>query len=469
MSILLKQSKATQRLAQLWSASAHSPTNVLAMSSSADTHRQHYDVIIGGGGLVGTALACALAKTNVLKEKRILLLEGAPAFKGFTAGEYGNRVSAINKNSVKLFEQIGAWKRIQEVRVKAVKQMQVTDASSDAQIQFQHDHFAADVAYIIENDLMLDSFYKELENVKTAVIEVRNQARIKAVQLPRDTGADHSEVCLENGDLLTCDLLIGADGAKSLVREQMGVDVFSMNYDRMGLVATLHLKEAADNSVAWQRFIPTGPVAMLPLNDTMSSLVWSTTVSHAKQLAAMPEAEFVNAVNEALCKEFPKNDATVKLLEALNSFMGRNSAQQLRQYPPKVQGIVEKSRACFPLGFLHASSYVTAGAALIGDAAHRIHPLAGQGVNLGFSDVRYLIDALSEAAYAGAKLGDKHYLIKYEQKCLANNVPILIGVHGLHTLYSTTFSPVVFLRSLGLQLTENIPPIKNIFMKRAMG
>ncbi|XP_075152677.1 ubiquinone biosynthesis protein COQ6, mitochondrial [Haematobia irritans] len=441
---------------------------VASNTRAAANENEHYDIIIGGGGLVGTALAATLAKNKTLADKKVLLLEGAPPFKGFDVSKpYGNRVSAINKNTISLFESIGIWERMTKARVKPVKQMQVWDANSDALINFQHEHFADDVACIVENDLMLDSIYRQL-NENASNVLIKNNSRISDVKLPNSTGRNVSEVTLQGGEKFSCELLIGADGANSLVRKEMGVDVYSMDYKRMGLVATLELSDACDNSVAWQRFIPTGPVALLPLTDKLSSLVWSTTVPHAKELLNMSPENFVDALNEAFCKEYPKNEITVKALDIMNSLMGR-STNTLRQYPPRVCGVIEKSRATFPLGFLHASSYVCSGAALIGDAAHRVHPLAGQGVNLGFSDVCFLAECLAEGAYAGAKLGDKLYLTKYEQRSLMKNVPILLGIHGLHTLYSTTFSPVVLLRSLGLQLTNNIPPIKDIFMKKAMG
>ncbi|XP_067624837.1 ubiquinone biosynthesis monooxygenase COQ6, mitochondrial [Eurosta solidaginis] len=431
---------------------------------------QHFDIIIGGGGLVGTTLAVALAKNKVLSGKRILLLEGAPAFKGFNKdAQYGNRVSAINSNSVELFKSIDAWDYMQERRVKHVKQMQVWDACSDALIQFQDKNFSDDVACIVENDLILDAMYAQLSDGKSATnVTVRNNSRIEGLNLSVDTGNAYTQVHLKDGQTLTCELLIGADGVNSMVRQQMNIDVFSVDYERRGIVATVNLEDTSDNSVAWQRFLPTGPVALLPLNDTLSSVVWSTTIPHAKQLLDMSDEDFAIALNEAFFKEYPKDGVVINAMNTLNSIIGRNP-NMVRQYPPGVSGVVEKSRASFPLGFLHASSYVCTGTALIGDAAHRVHPLAGQGVNLGFSDARELVDALSEAAYNGAKISDKQYLLKYEQRSLAKNVPIMVGVHGLHMLYSTTFTPVVLLRSLGLQLTDSISPIKNIFMKRAMG
>ncbi|EDW75998.1 uncharacterized protein Dwil_GK14906 [Drosophila willistoni] len=443
----------------------------LLSSGTATDRSEHFDIIIGGGGLVGTTLAAALAKNATFATKRVLLLEGAPEFKGFNAsGPYQNRVSAINKNSIELFKSIEVWPLIEAARFKSVKQMQVWESHSDALIHFQDNNFASDVACIIENDLILDAVYTRLKEATN--VQVLNKARIESVRLPKDAQANTntSELKLQDGRSFTCDLLIGADGANSIVRKEMGVDVFSLNYERMGLVATLDLSDdGGDNSVAFQRFLPNGPVALLPLSPKQSSLVWSTSVSHAKQLQALPPAEFVDALNEAFCRQYPRVELADKALQALNAFFGHTSAQNQLQYPPRVTGVQTGSRATFPLGFLHASSYVTSGAALVGDAAHRVHPLAGQGVNLGFSDVRYLVDTLATAAYAGFKLGDKQHLLKYERQCLTKNVPIMIGVHGLHTLYSTEFSPVVLLRSLGLQLTQNLPPIKNMFMRGAMG
>lgn len=424
----------------------------------------HYDIVIAGGGLVGTALACGLAKNKAMSEKKVLLLEGAPPFKGFSGGQYGNRVSAINHGSIELFKQIGAWDKIASTRYKPVKQMQVWDGSSDALITFNHDNFSDNVACIIENDLMLDAIYSQLESANN--VKILNRSVVDNLEL-RMEGHSKNVVKLRDGGSVSCDLLIGADGASSIVRQKMGVDVFSLSYEKMGLVATLELVDPGDNSVAWQRFIPTGPIAFLPLNDTMSSLVWSTTPGEAKRLASMAPAEFVEAVNEAFWKDYPKSDVVTNTLEALNSIFGRNPLVH-RQYPPKVKAVVHNSRACFPLGFLHASSYVSTGVALIGDAAHRIHPLAGQGVNLGFSDVKILIKTLSDAVYAGDEIGNKHHLVQYEQNSLLKNVPLMIGVHGLQRLYSTTFSPVVLLRSVGLQLTQNIPAIKEIFLKRAL-
>ncbi|KAG5670918.1 hypothetical protein PVAND_001147 [Polypedilum vanderplanki] len=236
----------------------------------------------------------------------------------------------------------------------------------------------------------------------------------------------------------------------------------------MGVVATLELNEAqaAGNTIAWQRFLPSGPVALLPLTDNLSSLVWTTNVEHAKKLLKMEPDEFVDALNEAFLKKDSSSSANsvLKIIDGILPF----NKNKMQQVPPKVLKVQEKSRAAFPLGLGHASSYVCKGAAVIGDAAHRVHPLAGQGVNLGFGDVLQLTEVLAEATYNGSELYDLQYLLKYEQERLKANVPIMAGVHALQTLYCNNFAPFVLARSLGLKFTNLTPPIKKFFMDKAI-
>lgn len=249
----------------------------------------------------------------------------------------------------------------------------------------------------------------------------------------------------------------------------MDVKNFSMSYKQMGVVATLEIdaEQAEGNTVAWQRFLPSGPVALLPLTDSLSSLVWSTSIEHAKELLKMDPENFIDALNEAYFKTYSNNSVVDNLMKTFESVL-KLKKNKIQQLPPRVLKLQEGSRAAFPLGFGHASSYVCGGAALIGDAAHRVHPLAGQGVNLGFGDVLTLTDVLSEALYNGSSIDDLQYLLKYEQQCLKANVPILVGVHALQNLYCTDFPPIVLARSLGLKITNLTPPLKQFIMNKAM-
>jgi ubiquinone biosynthesis monooxygenase Coq6 len=247
----------------------------------------------------------------------------------------------------------------------------------------------------------------------------------------------------------------------------MDVQNYSLSYNQMGVVATLELddEQTSGNKIAFQRFLPDGPVALLPLSDNLSSLVWTTNVSRAKELLKLEDDEFVQALNEALSKKHSMYGKS--FLDNIQSIF--NIRQSAKINPPQIKKVFKHSRAAFPLGFGHTASYVKQGVVLIGDAAHRIHPLAGQGVNLGFGDVLKLTEVLSEAIYNGSNIEDIQYLLKYEREQLRINLPIMLGVHALQKLYCNDFPPFVIARNIGLQLTDSNLALKNILMKKAMG
>lgn len=360
---------------------------------------------------------------------------------------------------------INAWDHIANTRYKPVKHMQIWDSGSDAHISFRPENDLSNpLAYIVENDLILDAVYEQLKDMHNVII--LNQSRVEKVIL-NEQNSHSPSVILKTGETFSSDLLIGADGYNSLVRKAIGGCDISLSYEQMGVVATIELSDANENITAWQRFIPTGPVALLPLNNSLSSLVWTTTKDHAKQLLAMDSQEFIDALNEGFYKTYKKDKLVTTAMDTFKSIMGNNMGES-PQFPPRITGLIEKSRAAFPLGFSHNSTYVTRGAAIVGDAAHRIHPMAGQGVNLGFGDVKCLTEVLSAAAYRGANLGELHHLLQYEKERLVQNLPVMFGVHGIQKLYDTEMPLVVALRSIGLKLAHGIPQLKNVFMNRAM-
>ncbi|XP_034243603.1 ubiquinone biosynthesis monooxygenase COQ6, mitochondrial [Thrips palmi] len=421
---------------------------------------QHYDIIIAGGGLVGTAMACALGSAKVLSEKKILLLEGAPAKPITLKDTYSNRVSAINHASVELFKHLSIWEDIRGHRVQEVRKMQVWETCSDSLITFSEDDLSNPVAYIIENDLMMWALSKCNENIPNS--SVRYSAKIKDYAFPHSSDVNTPEVLLETGEKLSCDLLIGADGINSKVRSKMDTMVERTDYNQMGVVATLSLSDPTNNIVAWQRFLPDGVIALLPLSESTSSLVWSTSVEKAKSLIGLTGDSFVDAVNEAFLKEFPSNPFVESLLKNLNLSPGTD-----KQIPPSINGVQENSRAAFPLGSINVSRYVNDCVALIGDAAHRVHPLAGQGVNIGFGDVQCLADQVAKAAYQGSHIGKGAHLKVYQSERLYETLPKMKVIHFMHTLYKTSFTPAVVLRSLGLSLVQSMPLVKKQLIKRA--
>ncbi|XP_058826812.1 ubiquinone biosynthesis monooxygenase COQ6, mitochondrial [Topomyia yanbarensis] len=440
--------------------------NASTEPSPAEQPAEFYDIIIAGGGMVGTTLACSLGKNPRLADRRILLLEAAAGFKPPTGQSYSNRVSAISKGTHRLMKTIGAWSHIEATnRVKPVLKMQVWDACSDALITFNYDDMAENISWIVENDVLLASVYRQLEGLDK--VQIRYSSKVEECSLIRD-GAAMSTVRLANGERLSCELLIGADGYNSLVRKAMAVDNFTLAYNQMGVVATLKLGPGAANNVtAWQRFLPSGPIALLPLSDDMSSLVWSTSVTEAKQLLQLNEPSFVAAVNEAFNKTYPRNNIIDDVTKNITSLISSTTGQKLEP-APAIEAVIENSRAAFPLGLGHTSTYVGQGVCLIGDAAHRVHPLAGQGVNLGFGDVQCLTDTLADANYSGLGLNNLSQLVRYEQERLKHNVPVLLTTHGLQQLYTTDFAPIVGLRSVGLTITNALPPLKKFLMNYAM-
>ncbi|XP_053678552.1 ubiquinone biosynthesis monooxygenase COQ6, mitochondrial-like [Anopheles nili] len=181
-------------------------------SSEQDASVQHYDIIIVGGGMVGTALACALGKNTRLQDKNVLLLEAAAGFKKPNIEQFSNRVSAINKGTYHLMQTIGAWSEIERTRVKPVLKMQVWDACSDAVISFNYDDLSENISWIVENDVLLASIYNQLETVPN--VQIRYSSKLASCELMRD-GADKSTVRLASGETLKCDLLVSYDKRNS--------------------------------------------------------------------------------------------------------------------------------------------------------------------------------------------------------------------------------------------------------------
>uniref|UniRef100_A0A673XBX9 Ubiquinone biosynthesis monooxygenase COQ6, mitochondrial n=1 Tax=Salmo trutta TaxID=8032 RepID=A0A673XBX9_SALTR len=415
----------------------------------AAEHGEHknelYDVIISGGGMVGTAMACSLGLDPNLEGKKILLLEaGNKKVMDKVPDAYSTRVSSISPGSATLLSGVGAWDHIMNMRCKPYQKMQVWDACSDALITFDKENLQDEMAYIVENDIIVAALTKQLENLSDQV-RVQYKSKVVKYTWPKSHQVADAipwvQVTLANGQTLQTKLLIGADGPNSMVRREAGIPTVKWNYDQSAVVAVLHLSE---------------------LSDTESSLVWSTSHRHAEELLQLDEESFVDSINTA----FWSNENHSELVETAGSLFRTAlsvlmpSAGSARQLPPSVAGIGPKSRVMFPLGMGHASEYIRHRVALIGDAAHRIHPLAGQGANLGFGDVACLTQLLSQAAFNGKDLGAMQHLLEYETERQRHNLPMMAAIDLMKRLYSTNAAPMVVLRTFGLQATNTLPAMK---------
>uniref|UniRef100_A0AAQ6AC23 Ubiquinone biosynthesis monooxygenase COQ6, mitochondrial n=1 Tax=Amphiprion ocellaris TaxID=80972 RepID=A0AAQ6AC23_AMPOC len=446
---------------------------VVAQHESDSGKNEVYDVIISGGGMVGSAMACSLGMDPNLTGKKILLLEaGNKKVMDKVPNAYSTRVSSISPGSATLLSGIGAWEHITQMRCKPYKKMQVWDACSDALITFDKENLQDEMAYIVENDIVVAALTKQLDGLSDNV-QVKYRSKVVKYTWPMPHQAADSipwvQVTLANGETLQTKLLIGADGPNSMVRQKLGIPTVKWNYDQSAVVAVLHLSEPTENNVAWQRFLPTGPIAMLPLSDTESSLVWSTSHRLAEELLELDEESFVDAINSAFVSVTVTITADLVCITAGSMFRGAlsaimPSAGSPRQLPPSVAGIGPKTRVMFPLGMGHASEYIRHRVALIGDAAHRVHPLAGQGANLGFGDVACLTQLLSQAAFNGKDLGAIQHLLEYETERQRHNLPMMAAIDLMKRLYSTNAAPVVLLRTFGLQATNMLPALKEQIM-----
>jgi 2-octaprenylphenol hydroxylase len=387
-----------------------------------------YDIIIVGGGMVGLTLACALGKTDL----KIAVVEAHAPRDVSPDNEYGLRVSAISRASQQVFTHIGAWQHMLDRRVSPYEHMHVWDATGDGQIHFSAADLGADVlGHIVENSVVQFSLLKSLQQYNN--INWLCPFSIEQITCNGDT----KSVTLNNGDVLTAKLLVGADGAHSRVRDAAGIHLEQSPYQQKGVVCVVESTKHHQYT-AWQRFLPTGPLAFLPLADGRCSIVWSATDTEADRLLALNDHDFCRELERAF-------DFTLGAVKSIGE------------------------RAAFPLIRRHAEHYVAPGLALIGDAAHTIHPLAGQGVNLGVLDAASLAQVINEAVHDRRDFASLPVLRKFERWRRGENTLMMYSMSGFKNLFGNDNSVLSFVRNAGLNLVNGLPPVKNLFMRRAMG
>ncbi len=311
-------------------------------------------------------------------------------------------------------------------------------------------------------------------------VDLYTATKVNSIQLGTDSEElDFSSwpiLTLSNGKSLAARLLVGADGANSPVRTFAGIESRGFDYGRHGVVASLKLEGAGwggpDHKIAYQRFLPSGPIAMLPLPGNMSTLVWSTTPERAARLKSLAPNDFVALVNAG----FRLSATDLEYLHTIPS--GQEDEVSWREkhtpvddhvIPMRVASVQPGTVASFPLRMRHADTYTGERIALVGDAAHTIHPLAGQGLNQGQGDAASLVRTISHAVQTGQDIGSTLALESYNSERYAENNAMLGVCDKLHRLYSVESGPIVGLRSLGLRAVDALGPLKALFMNRAAG
>ena len=387
---------------------------------------KHYDIVIVGGGIVGLTMANCLFGLNL----KIAVIERSEPVA--VTDEIHNRVSAINRAAIQLFQETGVWQQMASERLSAFKKMHVWDSAGVGQIDFDSAEFGVQaLGYIIENNVIQQALKANMEASND--IDWLCPRTIKSVEL---TQAKHF-VTLENGEQLSCQLIIGADGAESIVRQAASIDFLRKEYGQLGVVATV-ATELSHNQTASQCFLPSGPLAFLPLADGRCSIVWSLDEERANTVMSLDDDAFMRELEQAF--EYKLGAVTAV-----------------------------SQRSAFPLAHGHVNAYVQAGLALIGDAAHTIHPLAGQGANLGIMDALCLAEVIKTALEQNRQWDALHTLRSYERQRKGDNLLMEASMSGFKALFGNDDPLLSTIRNTGLNLVNQLPMIKNQLMQHALG
>ncbi|MFV1993409.1 MAG: UbiH/UbiF/VisC/COQ6 family ubiquinone biosynthesis hydroxylase [Acidiferrobacterales bacterium] len=388
------------------------------------------DIIINGGGMVGSAMACLLADSGL----SVVILESNLS-PGDKKASKDIRVSALTLATKNILDSIDAWQAVSNAKTRPapIMEMHIWDAGSSGQIHFDSAEIGEPcLGYITSNQQVLDSLYTQLKRRNN--LKIKFDCGLKDFEITRDQVA----VLTEAGETMTASLLIGADGASSRVRTIAGLENHGWSYNQIAIVATVE-SEKQHNNTAWQRFLPTGPLAFLPLADLyQTSIVWSADTAYANELLQLNETDF----KETLGQKFENHLGEIKNVGPRNGF---------------------------PLTLAHAEVYTDERLALIGDAAHRMHPLAGQGVNMGLLDAAVLAEIILGHSEQGRDFGKAFRLKAYTRWRKHDNQLMLMATDGFKRVFGMDQSLLNNVRGMGMNFVSGLPPLRRSMMRMASG
>lgn len=387
---------------------------------------EKYDVLIIGGGMVGATVACALGNSSL----SVALVEQTTPDAFSPEKAHDMRVSALSIASQQILQTIGAWDAVLNMRSCPFKRMRVWETAGDTEFNSTAIDYD-ELGFIVENRITQLALLERVKDFSN--ITLLCPTRIKGLQYQEG----HTTVELEDGTRLSAKITVGADGGQSKLRQIANIGVTSWDYQQHAMVINVET-DYEQQDITWQRFVSTGPQAFLPLSGKNGSIVWYNTPEAVKRLKSLSYDALIAEMTET----FP--DCLGKITTVL--------------------GV-----ASFPLKRQHAQSYVKQGLALVGDAAHMINPLAGQGVNIGLLDAACLAEVLLDAERAGKDIADLTVLKRYERLRRNENLKMMTVMDVFYRAFSSKNLPIKILRNLGLGLAERITTLKNKVMRGAMG
>ncbi|KAJ5769946.1 uncharacterized protein N7511_001997 [Penicillium nucicola] len=467
--------------------------------SSKPSAPELYDVVCVGGGPAGLGLLAALRANPVTSKLKVALVETQDLRKAqswnLEPTQFSNRVSSLTPSSVSFLRSIGAYDHLDVTRVQDYQDMQVWDGQTGSRISFDWSMETSPfedmrtVATMTENANLVRALLRRITESGDENLSLFSNSTVASI----DNGSDLQP---EGPDLsawpvlsvkptdpasttppkqIAARLLVGADGINSPVRSFADIPTHGWDYGRHGIVATLALDSPAtppfpaSTRTAYQRFLPAlgGPIALLPLPNNHATLVWSTTPEHAAYLKSLPTKSFLAMVNAAFRLDMTDLTYMMGMDTPSSTTASDSSHEDELTWPTALQ---EGTVASFPLRFRHAAQYISPRVALVGDAAHVIHPLAGQGLNLGLADVASLARTIQYAVSHGMDVGDLLTLERYSSERYLPNAKIGGACDLLHKMYTVPGSgPVAWARSLGLETIQRLPFVKGFLMKNAEG
>ncbi len=384
------------------------------------------DVVIVGGGMVGGALALGLAQQGFTVT--VIEKNAPPAFDASSPPDV--RISAISASSVGLLKSLGVWDAVRAMRAHAYRQLETWEWES-AHVAFNATELELpELGYMVENNVLQLALWQALE--AHAQVSLHVGASLKEMR----HAEAHASLTLTDDNQYDARLVIGADGANSQVRQLAGIGVQAWQYQQSCMLISVQCVDDPGDST-WQQFTPTGPRAFLPLFDHWASLVWYDTPARIRQLQGMNMVQLQQEI--------------------------------ARHFPSRLGEVTPLSAGAFPLTRRHALQYVKPGLALVGDAAHTIHPLAGQGVNLGYRDVDALLDILSRAREHGEEWASLPVLKRYQARRRADNLIMQTGMDLFYAGFSNDLAPVRMLRNIGLMAAGRAGVLKRQALKYALG